>query len=456
MLAVAESIVTGHGVAVPAGFLGSLGVDGRFYSNWYPLLSFLAVPLVLFGRMLASMLHLPFHFVAAVCALSLSAVMTAAAAGVVVLLAHRFGASARGACLAAVCFAFGTIALVYARTFFAEPLLALLFVAAFFFAVQLSPGAVMAASALAALAVLTKPTGIILGPILSAYLLMKRRKLRVAALPACGAILGLAVYGLYNQVRFGNPLRFGPPWNFGLAYVPGGIGGLLFSPQYGLLWYSPAAILALYGIYLLARKHPPEALAAFALILGQLFIHSIWQYWSGGWSWGPRFLVPILPVLFSVAGQFEGKLKKAFLILALAGFVINAPTLFSYYERYFSELNEQPGAVAHDLTWSFDKAPWLHGWPAAVREVQDARTHNVVELFHSRNGPAHAIRDSRALQVVAIWWWVLPVAKIPRWVGIVAALLMCAAGARAIQRAFSLANQPAESNESPGISPPSR
>src|SRR6516162_1907498 len=45
MLAVAESLVLNHDVSVPNG-LGSVGSDGRVYSNWYPLLSLLSLPFV--------------------------------------------------------------------------------------------------------------------------------------------------------------------------------------------------------------------------------------------------------------------------------------------------------------------------------------------------------------------------------------------------------------------------
>src|SRR5262249_788293 len=150
------------------------------------------------------------------------------------------------------------------------------------------------ASILCGLAVLAKPTGIILGPILAVYLILKKSGRYISVLPGIGSILGFAAYGIYNEVRFANPLRFGPPWAFSLANVPAGVAGLLFSPAYGLLWFSPAAFLAIYGCYVLARRHSLEAACISVIFLGQLLVHSIWIYSSGGWSWGPRFLLPAL------------------------------------------------------------------------------------------------------------------------------------------------------------------
>jgi hypothetical protein len=48
MLAVAESIVTHGNTTVPRS-LGAAGLGGLYYSRWYPLLSFLALPWWLLG-----------------------------------------------------------------------------------------------------------------------------------------------------------------------------------------------------------------------------------------------------------------------------------------------------------------------------------------------------------------------------------------------------------------------
>ena len=78
---------------------------------------------------LSEIVNLPAHYTAAVCALTLSPLLTAATTALVALLALRLGSDRRGACLAALSFAFGTIALTYTGYFFAEPLLAFLTVA---------------------------------------------------------------------------------------------------------------------------------------------------------------------------------------------------------------------------------------------------------------------------------------------------------------------------------------
>lgn len=446
MLAVAESIVTHHGFTVPAG-LGIRGLGGRIYSTWYPLLSVIAAPFVYLALLASRVTHLPFHYLAAIMALPISAAVSAATAGVVALLSTRLGATRRGAWLAALTFAFGTIALVYARKFFADPLLTFLTVSALYLTLLRSRRGILAASCFAGLAVLAKPTGIIVGPVLAAYLLTKRVRFRLSVIPGLGAVVGTIIYAAYNVFRFGHPMSFGYALQFRLANVPTGLAGLLASPGWGLMWYCPPTILAIWGFRKTVRSgFLLEALAIVAVFASFLFIHSLWYDWAAGWGWGPRYLLPTIPALCALAGILDGRHRKALVLLAAAGFLVNAPNMFSFYERYFAELSSRGIAVDENVAWSMPRSPLLHAWPAAMREVQDARRSDVREIFAQRGAPSHTIESSRALRVVAVWWWVLPIAGIPRWAGFLVALLLTGSGVWLIVRsrteAPSLPNAP--------------
>lgn len=439
MLAVAESLVTGRGFSVPEG-LGSVGRDGQVYSNWYPLLSVMALPLVLLARVASSIAHLPFSYLAAMFALAVQAPLTAATAGTTALLSLRLGATARGAWLAAVSFALGTVAMVYVRMFFAEPLLGCLTALALWLAFSMEPKKIGCAGGMTALAVLAKPTGVLVGPILTAYLIAKRAAWRIAILPACGTAAGFLVYAGYNELRFGNPLRFGQAWNFDFAAIPSGLAGLLVSPGWGLVWYCPPVILAAWGLARVAREKRLEA-AAIALVFGAfLVLHSFYENWYGGWAWGPRYLLPALPGVCAVAGVLEGRGRKVLMALTAAGFLVNAPTLVSFYQRYYNELREQGVSADRGMAWQVRRAPFLHGWPAAIRELKDARHMDAKELGVERAGRSQSISESRALRIVAVWWWVLPIAGISRWIGFLAAAVMAGIGGRTLMR-----STPAES-----------
>ena len=74
------------------------------------------------------------------------------------LLALRMGASSRAAFLAALTFAFGTVMLLYGRSFFADPLLAALTALAAWTALGNSRRSTVVEFTAGTLAVLAKPT----------------------------------------------------------------------------------------------------------------------------------------------------------------------------------------------------------------------------------------------------------------------------------------------------------
>lgn len=429
MLAVADSLVMHHNTTVPVG-LGIVGRGGQIYSSWYPLQSVLAVPFVAVGAVAAEVFHQPAHYAEALAAQILPALYTAATVSFVYLIAKLLGGTELGAWLAALSYAFGTIAMTYTRAFFAEPLLALLTAASFYLAFK---DKIWLITPLAAIAVLAKPTGILVGLELSIYLFIKRRALW-SALPATGSGIGLALYFLYNYYRFGNPFTFGQPWNrFSLLSVPRGVSGLLLSPGAGLIWFCPCVILAFIAAAQVARRL--DALAIIANLAGFVAVHSLWQDWSGGWSWGPRYLLPALPGLMALTGILRGKSQKILVLLATAGFLISAPTLISFYERYYAEATER-GINDASLLWCPQDSPIIHAWPAAIREIHDASKHDVRELFRERGVPARTIESSRALQIIAIWWWALPIMHIPWIAGFAMSVLLISIGVLLTVRSY--------------------
>jgi hypothetical protein len=119
-------------------------------------------------------------------------------------------------------------------------------------------------------------------------------------------------------------------------------------------------------------------------------------------------------------------------VLAFAGFLISAPTLVSFYERYLAEANEA-GITNTELEWSVSRSPLLHAWPAAFRQIRDARSNDVRELFRERGVPSRTIANSRALRIVAVWWWVLPIIGVPRLVGFLVSLVLTTVGIRMVK-----------------------
>ncbi len=85
-------------------------------------------------------------------------------------------------------------------------------------------------------------------------------------------------------------------WNFILESVL----GYQISPGRSLWLYSPVLLLALPGSFILIRQGDWRRVLAAAL--GVLLFSAWYGFaltvdWLGGWGWGPRYLVPLLPVL---------------------------------------------------------------------------------------------------------------------------------------------------------------
>jgi len=79
-----------------------------------------------------------------------------------------------------------------------------------------------------------------------------------------------------------------------------GLFSLLLSPGKSLFVYSPLLLLALPGTLLLLRRRGCEAILLLALAAGNVALFACWYDWGVGVSWGPRFLVPLVPLLLVV------------------------------------------------------------------------------------------------------------------------------------------------------------
>jgi hypothetical protein len=98
-------------------------------------------------------------------------------------------------------------------------------------------------------------------------------------------------------------LRYGAPWRTGYFFATfnhplvAGLYGLLLSPAAGLFIYVPLLPLALVGLFLTMRRLPLLASTALVVLAVRIPVYAVWFGWSAYWVWGPRYLVPAMPVL---------------------------------------------------------------------------------------------------------------------------------------------------------------
>lgn len=111
--------------------------------------------------------------------------------------------------------------------------------------------------------------------------------------------LALALVALVNYIRFGNPLETGygaDVVEFHLGQLPVTLPLLLGSLDKGLFVFSPLLLLGLGGWTEMARRRPRVTWLCVTLLVFNLLVAGSWCAWRGGWAWGPRLLVPALPL----------------------------------------------------------------------------------------------------------------------------------------------------------------
>jgi hypothetical protein len=351
MLQVTSSIVERDDVTVSPSY-GVRGLHGRWYSKYGPGQSLAAVPLYLAGRALAPLLP-PYYRPEApsMAASLLPTLATALTVTLLVLAATELGASARGALALGLVYAVATPAAIYALQWFSEPLTAVAVLAAFYLLVReraypTTWRALLAGAALA-VAVATRLEALLFAPPLVLYALLPagRRSARATAmLLPLGAVL--VALGVYDAARFGSPLEtgYGKGDAFAVrdihpspspASIAAGVYGLLLSPGKGLLAYAPPALLAPVGDAALWTRRRAETVLLLALILIGLIAHAnVLIRWVGGWSWGPRFLMPVLPLILLLLAPLLGPdrrhgrlVRRMLAALAVVGVLVQAPAL---------------------------------------------------------------------------------------------------------------------------------
>jgi hypothetical protein len=439
MLAVATSVVSDGDLSVPCEF-GIAGEGGSCYSNYYPLQSFLAAPLVALGRLFADVAGAPQSFVGEFLAQLLPALAAAGVASFTVYFAETFGASPRRAVLAGVTTLLATELAIYFRSFFAEALAALLVCACVWGLLRRDRWR-YAAPVAAGLLVLAKPQLAPVGLAVAAVVALSERRWRRFAEISLGLILGGGLYAAYNVARFGDPMDLGGEARtlqaeaFSPSAALEALGLLTISPGRGFLWYSPIVLL---GFYAVARMRK-ELLAVFAVAIFAAILAAHVGNPGSGYNWGSRYLVPAIPLLVAAAWALRGRLAGgAAIACAAAGLVIAAPTFVGYYQRAYAE-QTAVGLPPEDTYWSVDGSVGVRVWGSASRQLEAAQRANVRDIARGVEPPGSsgdAVEDQRFFGVVAQWWWMTPAVGIPQILSGLLALGMLLGGMLMLKRAI--------------------
>ncbi len=395
--------------------------------------------------------------------------LAAATAALLFFAARRLGAARGSASLAAVLFGTATFAWPQARSTLSDVQGTFFLCLAFERWLRCrreSPGRMSAlgiGGAALALAVLTRvalaPAACVIAVAYAASLLQQRAKLRECSAFLVPLIAGGGLFLLANERRFGSVFETG----YGTALAGGtffsssplpALAGLLISPGKGLVWMAPLLLLVPVGWRLSRargeRVWPWLAAAAAAAVIAPVVFT---QSWHGAWTYGPRYVLPIVPLLWpAVALAFDCARKRrgvfiAALALALLGLATSLPGVLVDHMTH-QDLALQgariewpdPGGLDErerdderflriQWDWSF-AAPWAHWRIAKSRALGAQDEYSPRELFGVESDALIHPQHARELG-----WnhlaWVDMKARLdgPFWIGPLFAALWLAMGA---------------------------
>lgn len=128
---------------------------------------------------------------------------------------------------------------------------------------------------------------------------------------------------IYNWICFGNPLRVGYGYVAGFNEMKSGFFGigfpdpnvafaLLFGSYRGAIWICPAIVVMGLAMIYAIQRHDTRGLAITALLIFAYYLalNSAYAYWNGGFSTGPRHLVPALALPILVIARIWTDLSK--------------------------------------------------------------------------------------------------------------------------------------------------
>lgn len=220
-------------------------------------------------------------------------------------------------------------------------------------------------------------TYLLLLPFVGFYLLLHGRGKSIKSKLKCLGVNGLVwlagtipfygIYRWYNFVRYGNAMITG----YGKSPVPislmpdipfiyEGLWGLLFSPGKSIFIFSPLLLVPLIFWQKYKKKDLKEIIPILILCVTYLYFISIlkgsdYLFWHGDASYGPRYLTPLIPMIFVLIGIVFSRLKKwekisIFWPLVWLGILLNVVGVLVPYQVRFAGLEANIYASGHRLS----------------------------------------------------------------------------------------------------------
>jgi len=213
---------------------------------------------------------------------------------------RRMAATPLAALCVSLCIVFGTIVFPYSTMLFAHVPAALFLLLAVTLLDDHPAAAGVAAGIAACCFYVCAAAAIILA--VMAMIHSRRSVLRFVI----GGLPFAILLGIYQWLCFGSPFRTAVEAStsftengllFGVLRIPrlDALYGLSFSPYRGLFFTAPVLLFSFIGLIMMRRRRERYAVV---LIAATFFIVlAAFNGWNGGCAFGPRYLLPIVPLL---------------------------------------------------------------------------------------------------------------------------------------------------------------
>jgi hypothetical protein len=196
------------------------------------------------------------------------------------------------------------------------------------------------------------------------------RALRGDALLAVGLIPALGMFVWHNLVRYHHPLLTGYQGQGFTSPFHIGLYGMLFSPGRSVFLYAPPTFVGLLSLRRFAVRFPAVAALVIGSFVTVVVFFSPWWGWHGGWCWGPRYLVAVMPLLVLPIGVHLLTPTRRFLIALgvvwLIALLVTIPGVGVDFNDYFIAVFRGDYAVEQKLWFNPRHSPLVVHWEYIV------------------------------------------------------------------------------------------
>lgn len=338
------------------------------------------LPMYLMGYLVSQIFPSNQEFIVSLFSSTTQVFITALTCSVIFMFARKLSYSARTSIILTLMYGLGTMAWEYSKGGFVEPLVSLTILSSLYFLRSFKDTGrrrdLLFAGFSIGFALVCKFYNIIVLPALLIYFLMNLEEKGRSNLGCISSnlpfflmpvIVVLAFIGWYNLIRFGAFFDMGYHYPgsgyLGLSFMNMpiyiGLYGFLFSMGKSFFLYNLPTLLSFWGIRGFYKKHKSESVAIALIVVVYLFAFSSWWSWRGDYGeWGPRYILPLVPITLFPAGIVLEKMdfkkigaRSVILFTVIASILVQLPGVLMSHNRLMRAIGKQgfEGFMVEDM-----------------------------------------------------------------------------------------------------------